>query len=343
MIDFDNNMDDFPKLTPDESIRFELKDEIKRSPEMDFECNESEYSCLTAAEEGREATNRNLVEQYKKIRLTPDMNLMFPDKKSLKHRTFNLRLLWIPAAAALIVFAMIIRQNVSENPPVAEINSEEISNPAPNPVADIIPEPEIVPETKIKETVPAKKVRKTAKKIVAVAVENKPAENDLSTGTVENNDDIPRPEIAKLERITAASATVEMLNQEKTVFVLQQYFLQNPVQEVEYNNPVTIAEKLGIANAIKGFTAEINKDIAPIIENFKLKKFLTRSNIEFEIGEQIEDWVKNHQDVPVEIHVGYSSENKMAEIYDDNGTLVKAIFFTNKSLKYKNREINSNN
>jgi len=334
-VDNKNYMDDFPELTPDKSIRFGLKDEIKRSSELDYECSELEYKCLVAAEDGLKAENKPLVEQYKKIRLRPDTNLIFPDKKSLKHKTFNLRLLWIPAAAA-IAFVLIIMQNMSENSPVAVINSEEISNPAQNPVADIIPEPEIIPETKIKEAIPAKKIRKTTKKIVAVT-----AESDLSTETAEIKNDISRPEIAKLERIAAVSVAAEMMNVEKTVFVCKQNFRQNTVQKTVIDI-VSIVEKSNIAKNIKELSIEIidkKQNIAQILDGFRLTNILSNLNFDSGIDKHIDEWVENNKNVPFEVYINYFGENKMTEIFDENGTLVKVIFFTNKSLKYKNKKI----
>ena len=39
MIEIDK-IDDFPVLVPDKTVRFEAKDKLRRSPEMDYECSE---------------------------------------------------------------------------------------------------------------------------------------------------------------------------------------------------------------------------------------------------------------------------------------------------------------
>lgn len=336
MIDFDS-IDDFPKLTPDESVHFDSKDKLRRSSELDFECSELEYMYLVAAEEGSDAAEN----EYKKIRLTPDMNLVMPDKNSLKHRTFKpRRLLWISvtvAAAALVAFMLIVTQDMPENSPVAETNSGEILNPAQNPVTDVIPEqkPEIIPEQK-PEIIPVNKARK---KIVAQTVEHITAENELPAETAEiDSPSLPAEVVSevKLSPIASISVPVEMMNKENTVFVYNRIYPQNPVQKTVDNISLAVGKNIvGVSTEIK----DTKQNLAQIFEGFKLTNIMSKLSLGSGIDKDIDKWVEKNKDVPFEVFIDYFADNNVTEIFDENGTMVKAVFVANKSLKYKDKKL----
>jgi hypothetical protein len=324
MIDIDN-IDDFPKLTPDTNIRFDAKDEIRRSSEMNFECSELEYKCIVAEEE--------LVRKYD-IRLIPDTGIVMPDKNSLKHKTSKPRLLWLSyaAAVAVLLFAVLI----AKDKPVDDTEAVAVM-PVPEPKPDIIVEPKSNPEITVDKTaenkvnIPAKKTATPAKKNVSETVNTETAEQTTPTETAENRDNLPRPENVRIERISAAFAPVEMMSREKTVFVYQQDYQQTAVLKT-INNIASVAEKLATnANDAK-------QSIVQMFDGFKLPNILNRLSFDRGIDKEIDEWAKNNPDIPFTVFVDYSSENRMSKIYDETGTLVKVIFFTNKSLKYQNNK-----
>jgi hypothetical protein len=339
MMKFDN-IDDFPQLTPDEGIHFDAKNEIRRSPELDFKCSELEYMYLVAAEEGLETENDPLVEQYKKIRLKPDMNIVMPDKKSLKQPlphpiipTKARRLLWISAAvAAAVAFILIITQNTPENSPVVEINSEEILSPTQTPVKDIVPEQK-------SDIVPI--IYKVRKKSVAQTVENITTEKDLLAETVEIEPDslhlaAEAVAMVKLEPIPSISVPLEMMNREKTVFVNNRTYQQNSVQRTVDNIALAVGR-----NIIAELSTEIKdtkQNLAQKLEGFKLTNIMSKLKVSRGIDKHIDEWVENNKDVPFEVVIDYFADNSVTEIFAENGTLVKAVFLTNKSSKYKDKK-----
>jgi hypothetical protein len=325
MIDIDN-IDDFPKLIADKSICFDAKNEIRRSSEINFECSELEYKYIIAEEE--------LVEKYN-IRLVPDIKIVMPDKNSLKRKTSKPRLLWLSFAAAVAVcaFVVIIAKDDSADFP------EIAMPPEPKPKTEIIaetqpkiqPEPMIIPDKKDenKANISIKKAGTITKKPVSKTIESETTGQDILTQKSENKNDIPRPEDVRIERIASAFAPVEMMNKEQTVFVYQHDYTQ------------TIASKSTdkIAIVVQKFSANVNDNIAKIFEGFKVPNILSRLSLDHGIDKEIDEWSKNNPDIPFNVFINHFSENVMKEIYDEKGTLVKVIFFTNKSLKYKSNKI----
>jgi hypothetical protein len=327
MIEIDN-IDDFPKLVPDTNIRFDAKDEIRRSPEMDFECSELEYQCTVAEEE--------LARKYN-IRLTPNTAIVMPDKSSLKHTTSKPHLLWLSfaAAVAVIAFAVIIPKNKSTDSPTIA------TTPATEPKQDIIvetkPESKSTPKVIVDKTagnktnIPVKKTTVPTEKTVSGTVDTETAKPDTPTETSENRDDILRVENIRIERISTAFAPVEMMNREKTVFVYQQDYQQTVVFKT-INNITSAAGKL-ITDA-----HNTKQNITQMFDGFRLPNILSRLSLDHGIDREIDEWAKNNPNIPFTVFIDFSSENRMSEIYDETGTLVKVIFFTNKSLKYRNQK-----
>jgi hypothetical protein len=328
MIDIDNT-DDFPKLVPDTNIRFDAKDEIRRSPEMDFECSELEYKCTVAEEE--------LAMKYN-IRLMPNTAMVMPDKSSLKHKTSKpRRLLWLSfaAAVAIVAFAVIISKNKSANTPTVVIM------PASKPKSDIIvetkPEPKLKPKIIVdkpvtnKASIPVRKTAVTAKKTVSGTVDAETAKQDTLAETAKNRDDIPRPKNVRIERIAAVFVPVEMMSREKTVFVYQQNYRQTAVFK-------TINSIASAAGKLVTDVHDAKQNITQMFDDFRLPNILSRLSLDRGIDREIDEWAKSNPNIPFTVFIDYSSENKMSEIYDETGTLVKVIFFTNKSLKYRNQK-----
>jgi hypothetical protein len=313
MIDI-NNIDDFPKLIPDENIRFEAKDELKRSAEMNFECSELEY----------------------KIRLIPDRNIVMPNKKTLKHNTVKPRLvrlsIAVAVAAAVIVFVMIGTDNKHADFATVPKNvSKEVSE-LPKIKSKIIPE--IKPESKVenKTNIPPKKTAQTATKPVVETIENTTDEQDLPAETVENKNDTLNPENVLIKRIASVTLPVETMKKEKTVFVYRR----------DYQETLAFKAVNGMASIAYKFAVDVNttkQNITQRLDDFQLTNILGKLSLYRGIDREIDKWAKDNPDIPFSVFVDYSDENKMAEIYDENGTLIKALFFTNKSLKYKNNKV----
>jgi hypothetical protein len=313
-----NDRDDFPKLIPDKSIRFDAKDELKRSAEMNFECSELEY----------------------KIRLTPDTNIVMPDKQSLKHKTFKPRLIWLSlAAAAVLAFVIIVTNDRNpDSSSVAENGLNELPVPVPNVIPETNPETETEPEPESKTASPDRKTKKTepeipANEIAETAPEtDKTDEQDLPAETFENKNDIPRPENIRIEQIPSLAVSVEMMKKEKTVFVYKQ----------DYQETMAFKAVNSMASTARKLSSDINTtrhNITQIIDGFKIPNILGKLSLDRGVDREIDKWAKEHPDIPFSVFVDYHDENKIVEIYDENGTLVKAVFFTNKSLKYKNNKI----
>jgi hypothetical protein len=313
MIEIDK-IDDFPKLVPDKRIRFEAKDEIRRAPEMDFECTEREYKDMLAEDE--------IVKRYN-IRLSPDMEIVMPDKMSLKRTTTVPRLLWLSVAvvvAAIIALVLIVTKNKnSDIPDVAtvtapKVKSDIIVRVEPSTETETQPKPRVGVTTKKKKTVPVTK--SIPEQLEPVAVEPDIVEH------------VARPEDIRIERIESTFVPVEMMNREKTVFVYQRDVQQNIILK-------TVTD---IASMTDRFVADIDEaklNIAQKLDKFILPNLLNRLSLDRGIDREIDEWAKNNPDIPFNVFIDYLSENKMTKIFDENGTLIKVIFFTNGSLKYR--------
>ncbi|MDR2026853.1 MAG: hypothetical protein LBQ01_04740 [Prevotellaceae bacterium] len=323
MIDIDK-IDGFPKLIPDESIRFEAKDELRRAPETDFECSESEYRHILAEEE--------LADRYT-LRLKPDTGIVMPDKNSLKHRTSGHRMLWLSlvAAAAMLAFVLITVKNRTADLPAT------VTAPDPKPKTDIniaaTPKPETVPDktAENKANIPVKKSGVKAGKSAPRSVKVKTAEPDTPAETPENMNGAARPENIRMERITAAYAPVEMMNREKTVFVYQPDY-QRTVAFKTVNGIASVAEKLAAD------IGEARQNITQLLDGFRMPNILSRLSLDRGIDREIDEWAKNNPDIPFTVFIDYSVENQMSEICDETGKLVKVIFIANRSLKYRNNK-----
>jgi hypothetical protein len=317
------NIDDFPKLTPDKSISFEAKDTIRRSPEMNFECSEQEYKRIVAAEEDLD------------IKLRPDINIMMPDKKSLKHKTVIPYLRWtsIAATAAILAFILFITKDKPSDSTVIATKSK----PETNTIVETRPKPMIISDKTSENKTSAKNAD------VKTATIRKSSSKPVETGTVEqetpvessgNQDNVPRRKDAGIERIepiAIAFVPVEMMNKPKTVFVYQ----------YDYREPLAFKAINNVASAVEKLSDDVNdtkQNISQKLDEFRLLKIFGRLNIDQGIDRKIDEWAKNNPDIPFDVFIDYTAENKMKEIYDENGTLVKVVFFTDKSLKYKSNK-----
>ncbi|MDR0726378.1 MAG: hypothetical protein LBF59_10295 [Prevotellaceae bacterium] len=332
MFDIDK-IDDFPALVPDKTIRFEAKNELRRSPEMDYECSEREYNDIIAEEE--------LVEKYR-IRLAPDTRIVMPNKNALRHKTSNHRVIWLSISAVAAVFALvliIVTDKVADKPvysPTVTILPKSEPDAVPNPVTNPNPNPNPKPAIRYDKTVKPKtnKTNIAVKKAVTPADEpiSTTVEQDTVPETPENNGNLPSPEnarIEKLERIASVVVPVEVMNKEKTVFVYQ--------PDRRQYNPYTSADRAAtIVQKISTDITDTKNNIAKIFDSFRVPTFLSRLSLDRGIDREIDEWAKSNPDIPFNVFIYDASENKMKEIYDENGTLVRVIFFTNKSFKYRN-------
>jgi hypothetical protein len=307
-----NDTDDFPKLIPDESIRFEAKDALKRTAETDLECDEPEYN----------------------LRLIPDRNVVMPNKQSLKHNTVKPHLVWLSVAiaAAILVFVMIVTNN--KHADFAIVPENKLNELSESP--EIIPETEIEPlngkTAEITTNILPKKTVQPVKKPVADMIEDKTDEQDLPTEIFESNGDVSTPENVLMARIASVTVPLEMMKKEKPVFVYKQDYQETPALKA-FNEMTSAAHKLAAdINATK-------QNITQKLDDFKHANILGRLSLNRGIDREIDKWAKDNPDIPFTVFVDYSDENRMAEIYDENGTLIKALFFTDRSLKYKNNKV----
>jgi hypothetical protein len=314
-----NDMDDFPKLIPDRNIRFEDKDRIRRSAEANFECSELEH----------------------KIRLIPDMNTVMPDKNSLKHKTFKFRLAWLPltAAAAALIFAMIVtgRHDKQLDNGVVSAKIDSTGRP-PESVPETGQETKSLPEKTAEKSIniPANKSIGTENK-TAVKTNDKPQtdEQDLPAETPEIPGDkygASRTENLQIKQIASIIVPVEMMKKEKTVFVYRPDY-RPTVANKAVSSMASVAQKLAAD------VNEAKQNIEQKLNGFKRPNILSRLSLDRGIDREIDEWAKNNPDVPFTVYIDDFDENKMAEILDENGTLIRAIFFTNRSLKYRNNKV----
>jgi hypothetical protein len=325
MIEIDN-IDDFPKLIPDRNIRFDARDEIRRAPETNFECSEAEYKQMIEEEE---LANKH------HIRLTPDMRVVMPDKNSLKHNTSSPSLLWLSfaAVAAALALILIITKNEPDNFPMVAVSPEPKSDTAiitkPNPE----PTPAIVVDKIVenKVNVPAKKSSAKTKKPVFATIAPESTTPDTAIETSGDKDIIPEPDnfrIEKFERIASVPVIVEMMNKEKTVFVYQQ----------DYQQTFTSKSIIKVAAIVWKLSTDVADTKDKIFDGFRVTDILGRLSLNRGIDREIDEWAKNNPDIPFNVFIDYSSENEMKEIYDENGKLIRVIFFTDKSVKYKSNK-----
>ncbi|MDR1170401.1 MAG: hypothetical protein LBK97_06165 [Prevotellaceae bacterium] len=330
MIDI-NDSGDFPKLIPDKSIHFEAKDEIRRSPETNFECSELEYKCTVAEKE------------YAALKLIPDMTVTMPDKKMLKHGTFSSRLSWIAitaAAAVLAVMLTVINNRPADSPetgtdshPKTETNTVVEIKPAQTAAPETapqnipvevpansgdIPQPETVAETR-------QPVCKTAE--LETVPQNTPVETSVS------NNDITRPDTVKIDRIPAISVTAETGSRGKTVFIYRPDC--QPSSLIKVITGMTYA-----AGKISENIIDIKQNITQMLDGVRPPDILSRLNLDHGIDREINKWAKNNPDIPFDVFIDRTAEYGMKEIYDENGTLERVVFITNKSLKYKSNKLN---
>ncbi|MDR2383607.1 MAG: hypothetical protein LBD76_06980 [Prevotellaceae bacterium] len=336
MIEIDK-IDDFPALVPNKNIRFEAKDELRRSPEMNYECSELEYNDIILEEE--------LVEKYR-IRLAPDTKIVMPNKNVLKHRASNRRVIWLSiftVAAAFALILIIVNKSADkhadypiitvlpESKPETNPNPNPNPNPNsnPNPATDTSPKPVIRSDKTVKA-----KANVAVKKVITIT--NEPASTTVEQDTVpempENNGNIPSPEnarIEKLERIASLVIPVEVMDNKKTVFVYCSDRHRNNIYE-------PVDKVAAIVQKISTNVVNINDNIAKKLDDFRVSTFLGRLSLDPGIDKEINEWAKSNPNIPFNVFIDETSENKMKEIYDENGTLVRVIFFTNKSFKYRN-------
>jgi hypothetical protein len=321
MIDMER-MDDFPKLIPDESIRFDEKEKIRRSPEMDFECTESEYNDIVAEEK--------LAEQSI-FRLTPDTRTVMSNKKSLKHRTSGHRLLWLSIAttAAAVALLLVTTRNRTADLPADITVVKSMATIETATVAEV--KPETATETKPKIVVAKKNKPKSmpVEKSVSETIPPQTTELDMPTEISESKRS--SPENAPIERIAPIAVPVEMMKKQKTVFVYQP----------DYHEDFAFRAIVGISSIAEKLAADVDEtkqSIAQKIEGFRLTNILSRLTLDRGIDREIEQWAKEHPDIPFTVFIDDMSENKMTEIYDENGTLTRVVFFTNRSVKYHNNQ-----
>ncbi|MDR1130658.1 MAG: hypothetical protein LBK96_06725, partial [Prevotellaceae bacterium] len=292
-----NDRDDFPKLIPDKSISFDAKDELKRSAEMNFECSELEY----------------------KIRLTPDTKIVMPDKQSLKHKTFQPRLVWLSLTAAAILAFVIIVTN-DRNPDFSSV-AENGLNELPAPVPEVIPEinPETETELESKTESPEMEPKKTEPDIIpaneiaeTISETDKTDEQDFPAEMFENKNDTPRPENIRIEQIPSLAVSVEMMKKEKTVFVYKH----------DYQETMAFKAVNSMASTARKLSSDINTtrhNITQVIDGFKIPNILGKLSLDRGIDREIDKWAKEHPDIPFSVFVDYHDENKIVEIYDENG------------------------
>jgi hypothetical protein len=322
MIEFDD-MNDFPKLIPDKSICFDAKDELRRSPEMDYECSVTEYRDMVADEE--------LADKYR-IRLEPDTAVVMPNKDALKRRTSNNRLLWLSLAAAAAVAFVLTVTVPSDRPDVAPVyvTLPEPASSDTKTVAETNPKPATTTKPKPAITVNKKAAAKTknpvSKKTVEIS-ENKDTFNAVPHVS-EHNGQSDNSQFEKLERIASIAVPVEMMNKEKTVFVYQPDVRQTIASR-------SIDRVADIVQKLSADVTETKNNMEKIIDGFKAPAILGRLSLDRGIDKEIDEWAKNNPDIPFNVFIDYDSDNQMKEIYDENGVLVRVVFFTNKSLKYK--------
>ncbi|MDR1895978.1 MAG: hypothetical protein LBR10_04220 [Prevotellaceae bacterium] len=376
------SMDDFPKLIPDKNICFDLKDELKRSREVNFECSEQEFNCLRAAEDDiKNIHDDALIEEYKRLRLAPDTTLVMPDKHLLKHKKSQPLLFWssVAAVAAAVAFMLIITNKSKTGLPVKVVDQTEISDI----VSGFDVESTITNETENAQTPEtavehiSTKTDKTDKKGKKPAIKSKntkiieskvpelkqrtamqqppvtQSEIPVGTQTAQTEANITqypetfhenRRENPKLERIVANAITVENNYRMNVVFVYERESdrdsnVPKPVYKV-INGIAHLMENSHTVQNIKLFAtnvSEARQNMSGILEGFKLTDVLGELTSDINTNKYFEEWISKHKDVAFEIHPNDSDESSVQEIYDANGNLIKAIFVTNKPVKYKNK------
>ncbi|MDR1338651.1 MAG: hypothetical protein LBK58_01100 [Prevotellaceae bacterium] len=311
-----NDINGFPKLIPDESIRFDAKDGLRRSAETNFECSELEY----------------------RIRLTPDTNIRMPGKQSLKHRTFKPRLIWLSIAVAAAVLAFVLILTNDGKPDSPSIAGNGLPAPVPETVQEINPETKTESEPEPETESRVSKIRKTRPDITLQKIAETASETDKMDGqdliaeTSESKNDTPVPENVRIERIPSLAVPLETMKKKETVFIFMQ----------DYPETMVFKAVNGMTSTARKLSADIStnrQNITQIIDGFRIPNILGRLSPDSSIDREIDKWTKEHPDIPFNVLVDHYDENKIMEVYDENGTLVRAVFFTGRTLKYKDNKI----
>jgi hypothetical protein len=271
------------------------------------------------------------------IRLTPDTRIVMPDKNSLKHNTSKPRLLWLSftavAVAAAFALILIITKDETDNSPMVAVSPEPkpdtaiITKPNPEPAPTIVVDKTV--ENKV--NVSAKRTGAKTRKPVFATIAPESTAQDTAIETSGDKDIIPEPgnvRIEKLERIASVPVAVEMMEREKTVFVYQQ----------DYQQSFTSKSIIKVAAIVQKLSTDVADTKDRIFDGFRVTDILDRLSLDRGIDREIDEWAENNPDIPFNVFTDYSSENEMKEIYDENGTLIRVIFFTDKSLKYKSNK-----
>ena len=342
-----DNMDGLPKLMPDNAVVFDEKSRLRRAAETDFACSEYEYQCIAAAEEGCE-NGDSLTGLYSRIRLTPDRNIVMPDKNRLKHRRPKLVFILsgMGAAAAVAGLMMLIsKPDEAEILPVTSIDSQEVAKNIDKPVlpTDSIKDERMPAVQEIAVAKPEKparsKVQKKQETVRSIQQTLKTDEIAAPEQTPETDENPAKEQDLRIERERVKLAAIQPVNiqveRNTKVAVATKYeypkTLNYEVATIKLiDNVIYHVESLDIPNSIQTWRENM-------YSRFQFTDILGKLSSRHSINKYMKELKSKNSNIEMEIHTHAMFENNVKEIYDEDGKLVKAVFFTNVPIKTRNK------
>lgn len=330
--------DNMPKLVPDHTIVFDGKDRLRRAAEMDFDCSEHEYQCIIAAEEGFD-NGDPLTGKYRQIRLKPDMNIVAPDKNRLKHRRPKLvfTLSGMSVAAAVVGLMLLTAKPIdTEIPTVTDTNRQETATNINKPVlpADSIENKNVPVVQKIASAEPARtKVRKkqeTVRQIPPSDKTNEFPETEQNKATEQN----PATEREHLQLAVIHPVNIQVESDKKIALSFNYGHPEMPIIDFITNNlidnVICRVESLEISHHLQTWREKM-------FSRLHFTDILGNISSKHAINKYMKELMSKNSNIEMEIYTHAMFENNVQEIYDENGNLVKAVFFTNIPIKIANK------
>lgn len=257
----------------------------------------------------KQCTDEELIFLDGVYHLLPDTRVIMPNKHRLKRRapkrlSFTVASLAAAVAAVAIPFATI--KNTYRPPTVVLYETLADNDNSQS-------ETNVETETTLVGTVQT--VDKSAGEPMS-PVQRKPERSSIRSVTVKANNRVARRSVEPLPVIALPAPSATTTTERR---IVPRY------THVERHN------------GLKSILSDIAERKLNDIRIGKLPTFVGLADIlkrRSETDKYIEAWIENNRDVPFDIYAEVTNEDKVKEIYDESGTLVKAIFFTSTPVNY---------
>ena len=305
------------KLNPNENLRFDNADKLRRAADLNYDASEFELRCIIEAEnmtapETASDEQIELIEQYSALRLKPDANIVMSQKYKLKHTAkhrlaIQSAIVAIPAAALLIAAFLSRQANqtpASDNTLVQNTSNTEKSTHKINKQDAGI---EKTDSLKIKiQPNKSKHIRK------------KPSKTEII-----EPEPIANREYYAYTQIKQKTATINQT--------------QRPAINPKKIRNITSKEKFAQTTRETIQIVDVDnrrEENGSPIRNFitsKLKQTILDKSAERQIAEWI---IKSEKIGTLEINPSKDANTTVIQEYDENGQVIATRIFTSKTLMY---------